>query len=316
VQLRSWGGKRTGSVRVALPSGWSAKPASQQFELTHDGQETTVRFAVTPPSGESVAQAKAIATVDGHELSSGVLVIDYPHIPPQTLFPAVEARLVRTDVKVLSKRVGYVAGAGDEVPDALRQIGCDVTFLTPEDLARGNLAQFDAIVTGVRAYNTRADLRANQHRLLEYVNAGGTMVVQYNVLEGGFMGGNPALLERIGPYPLRVSRERITNEDAPVEVLKTGHPLLSSPNAITSRDWSGWVQERGLYFANQWDPKYETVIASQDPGEKPLPGGMLYARYGKGAYVFTGYSWFRQLPAGVPGAYRIFANLLSAGRTR
>jgi hypothetical protein len=207
-------------------------------------------------------------------------------------------------------------GAGDEVPHALRQIGCEVTLLGPEDLARGDFSRFDAVVTGVRAYNTRPDLRANQHHLLDYVANGGTMVVQYNVLEGGFMGGNPSLLDHIGPYPVKVSRDRVTVEDTPVEVLKSGHPLLSSPNVITAADWKGWVQERGLYFASTWDPKYETVIACGDPGEKALPGGMLYTRYGKGAYVFTAYAWFRQLPAGVPGAYRIFANLLSAGRTQ
>jgi hypothetical protein len=207
-------------------------------------------------------------------------------------------------------------GAGDEVPDALRQIGCEVTLLGPEDLASGDLGRFDAIVTGVRAYNTRADLRANRHRLLEFVSNGGTMLVQYNVVEGGFGGGNPRLLDHIGPYPIKFSRDRITVEDAPVEVLKAAHPLLTTPNVIAAADWKGWVQERGLYFPTGWDPKYETVISSHDPGEKPLAGGILFTRYGKGAYVFTAYSWFRQLPAGVPGAYRIFANLLSAGQAR
>jgi LmbE family N-acetylglucosaminyl deacetylase len=316
VQVRAWGGKRSGTVRLSLPTGWGVTPASQPFEVTHDGEESTVRFDVTPPAAASVVQAKAVAVVEGQELSAGVLTIDYPHIPPQTLFPPAEARLVRTDVKVLSKRIGYVMGAGDEIPEALRQMGCEVELLTPEDLSRGNLSRFDAIVTGVRAYNTRRDLRANQHRLIEYVGGGGTMVVQYNVLEGGFGGGDPTLLDRIGPYPIKIGRDRVTNEDAPIELLKSGHPLLSVPNNITQQDWSGWVQERGLYFASAWDPKYEALISSQDPGEKPLPGGMLYARHGKGVYVFTAHSWFRQLPAGVPGAYRIFANLLSAGRAQ
>jgi LmbE family N-acetylglucosaminyl deacetylase len=314
VQLRAWGGSRTGSVRLSVPAGWSTAPVSQPFSLTHDGQQMTVNFNVTPPSAESVAQSTAIATVNGQELSSGVLTIDYPHIPPQTLFPPAAVRLVRTDVKVLSRRIGYVEGAGDEVPDALRQMGCEVTLLSAEDLTRGDLSRYDAIVTGVRAYNTRADLRANQQRLLDYVAAGGTMVVQYNVLDGGPRAADSTQLSRLGPYPLKISRERVTVEDSPVEVLKAGHPLLSTPNRITQADWSGWVQERGLYFAGEWDAQYETVIASQDPGEKSLPGGLLYARHGKGAYVFTAYSWFRQLPAGVPGAYRIFANLLSAGQ--
>jgi hypothetical protein len=275
-----------------------------------------VRFYVTPPEAASAVEARAVASAGGRQVTAGVLVIDYPHIPPQTLFPAAGARLVRSDVKVLSKRVGYIMGAGDEVPEALRQIGCEVTLLSPEDLVRADLGRFDAIVTGVRAYNTRPDLRANQHRLLDYVSNGGTVVVQYNVLEGGFMGGDPKLLDRIGPWPIQLSRDRVTVEDAPVEVLRSSHPLLSRPNQITSADWNGWVQERGLYFAREWDPRYETVVSSHDPGERPLAGGILFARFGKGAYVFTAYSWFRQLPAGVPGAYRIFANLLSAGRAQ
>jgi hypothetical protein len=288
----------------------------QPFDLTEAGQQATVRFEVTPPGRPSAADATAVAQVGNETLSAGVQIIDYPHIPPQTLQPPASCRLVRTDVRVLSKRVGYIMGAGDEVPDALRQIGCDVTLLGSDDLAGGDLGRFDAIVTGVRAYNTRPDLRANQHRLLDFVSSGGTMVVQYNVLEGGFGGGNPRLPDRIGPYPIRLSRDRITVEESPIEVLKSEHPLLTTPNRITSDDWAGWVQERGLYFATEWDPRYEAVISSHDPGEKPLGGGLLFTRFGKGVYVFTAYSWFRQLPAGVPGAYRIFANLLSAGRAQ
>jgi LmbE family N-acetylglucosaminyl deacetylase len=316
VHLRAWGEKRSGTAGLELPPGWTVSPKTQPFVLTEPGQEGAVRFEVTPPAGASTTDAKAVAVVGRQNLSGDVQVIEYPHIPPQTLFPPASSHLVRTDVKVLSKRVGYIMGAGDEVPDALRQIGCDVTLLGPADLAAGDLDRFDAIVTGVRAYNTRPDLRANQHRLLEFVSRGGTMVVQYNVLEGGFGGGNPRLLEKIGPYPIKISRERITVEESPVEVLKAEHPLLTAPNRITSQDWAGWVQERGLYFATEWDPKYEAVISSHDPGEKPLAGGMLFTRVGKGVYVFTAYSWFRQLPAGVPGAYRIFANLLSAGRAQ
>jgi hypothetical protein len=206
-------------------------------------------------------------------------------------------------------------GAGDEVPEALRQIGCEVHLLGPDDIARSDLSRFDAIVTGVRAYNVRPDLRANQHRLLAYVKSGGTMVVQYNVLEGGFMGGDPTLLDHIGPYPIKIGRARVTVEEAPVTMPQPNHPVLGMPNRITSEDFEGWVQERGLYFASQWDDRYQPLLVSSDPGENPLPGGMLYTRYGDGVYIFSAYSWFRQLPAGVPGAYRIFANLISAGLT-
>ncbi|HOL72319.1 MAG TPA: PIG-L family deacetylase, partial [Bryobacteraceae bacterium] len=173
--------------------------------------------------------------------------------------------------------------------------------------AKADLSRFDAIVTGIRAYNVRPDLRANQQRLLEYVRNGGTLVVQYVTPEG-------QTIRNIGPFPLQISRDRVSVEEAPVTFPNPESPLLRQPNRITAADFDGWVQERGLYFAAEWDPRYNTLFESHDPGEPPRPGGTLYARYGKGVYVFTAYSWFRQLPAGVPGAFRIFANLLSAGK--
>jgi hypothetical protein len=203
-------------------------------------------------------------------------------------------------------------GAGDEVPDTLRQLGCEVVLLDAPDLASGDLSKFDAIITGVRAFNLRDDLRASHQRLMDYVQHGGTLVVQYNVLEGF---GTPASqLADAGPYPITISRNRVTVEEAPVEILSATDPLLNFPNKIGQSDFDGWVQERGLYFPSEWDAKYKTVIATNDPGEKALPGGILSTRYGQGAYVYTSYAWFRQLPAGVPGALRIFANLVSAGK--
>jgi len=204
-------------------------------------------------------------------------------------------------------RIGYIMGAGDDVADALRQVGYDVTLLTDADLERGDFAKYDAIVTGVRAYNTRKPLRLVHPKLMEYVQNGGTLVVQYNSTSP-----QPLLVKSPGPYPFTVTNERVTVEEAPVAVLKPDHPLLNEPNKIRPQDWNGWVQERGLYFTKDWDPKYETLIASNDPGEASKPGGELYARYGKGVFVYTSYAWFRQLPAGVPGAYRLFANLVSA----
>ena len=241
-------------------------------------------------------------------------MIGYTHIPPITTYPDATAEMVRTDVQLLSKHVGYIIGAGDLVADSLKQIGADVTVLSSEDLARGDLSHFDAIVAGVRAYNTRADLRANQQRLMDYVQNGGTYIVQYNTAEGGQFDPETGALSHIAPYPLKIGRDRITVEEAPVEVLKPNNPLLTTPNRITNADFEGWIQERGLYFASSWDPHFETILSSHDPGEKPLQGGLLYARYGKGTYIFTAFAWFRELPAGVPGAYRIFANLLSAGK--
>jgi hypothetical protein len=245
--------------------------------------------------------------------------ISYPHIPTQVLFPPVHTQLVRADVQLLAKTIGYIVGAGDEIPEALRQLGADVVLLGPNDLGYGNLARFDSIVTGVRAYNTRPDLRANQNRLLEYVKEGGTLVVQYNFPALGGPGAGPNAVDpnlaHLGPYPITEGLDRVTVEDAPVQLPNRASPLLHKPNEITSRDFEGWVQERGLYFASKWDSHYQPLFETHDPGEKPLLGGTLVTRYGKGAYVFTPFSWFRELPAGVPGAFRIFANLLSAGKT-
>ena len=304
-----------GSLRLNIPAGWKTDPASLDFNILAADEEKTLSFIVTPPAKEATGILNAIATVNGREITQGTRVIQYPHIPPQTLAPPATAKLVRFDAKILSKRVGYIMGAGDEVPDALRQMGCDVILLTDMDLTTGSLAQYDAIVTGVRAFNTRPDLRANAQRLFdEYVAKGGTLIVQYNVLEGGFMGGDPTLLSKVGPYPMTISRDRVTDEFAPILFPKEDHRLLQYPNRISAKDFEGWVQERGLYFANKWDDRYQPLFSTQDPGEKPMLGGTLVTKYGKGNYIFTPYAWFRQLPAGVPGAYRIFANFLSAGK--
>ena len=310
ISLRANVGKNSGDVQLKAPQGWRIDPAIRHFELSGAGQETTAAFDVTPPSADAQDELHAVATVGDREISVGTQVVQYPHIPAQTLFPPALTKLVRADIRTLSKNIGYIMGAGDEVPDAIRQMGASVTLL--ENLSTGDFSRFDVIVTGVRAFNTRADLRANYARLFQYVQDGGTLVVQYNVLEGGPFGGDPSLLEHIGPYPITISRDRVTEENTPVVFPNPQNPVLRGPNPITSKDFEGWVQERGLYFASEWDSKYQPVLESHDAGEEPHPGGELYLRYGKGVYIFTAYSWFRQLPAGVPGAYRAFANLLSA----
>jgi hypothetical protein len=301
----------TGELRLEASPGWRIQPSSSSFRMGAAGEETTLSFTVTPPGGPAPGELRAIARVSGREVSSGMLVIEYPDNPPQTVFPPSSARLVRADVRTLARKVGYVMGAGDEVPRALEQLGCEVTLLGTEELARGDLSRFDAIVTGVRAYNVRADLVANQQRLLDYVRQGGALVVQYITADRRSVASS----QGIGPYPFQVGSSRVTVEEAPVTFPNPKQVLLLAPNRIGEEDFRGWVQERGLYFASQWDGRYEPVFESHDPGEEPLPGGNLYARYGKGAYVFTAYAWFRQLPAGVPGAFRIFANLLSAAKS-
>ena len=311
VLLRSNVAGASGELRLEAPAGWRVQPRAASFRVPEAGQETTLAFTLSAPPGPARGELRAVAQVSGREISSGMQVIAYPGLPPQTVFPPSSAGLVRADVRTLARKVGYVMGAGDEAPRALRQMGCEVTLLGADELARGDLSRFDAIVTGVRAYNVRADLAAHHQRLMDYVQRGGTLVVQYNVADGR----SPASLEKIGPYPLRVGRDRVSVEEAPVTILNPKHPLLAAPNQIGEEDFRGWVQERGLNFASQWDPQYEPLFESHDPQEEPLRGGTLYARYGKGAYVFTAFSWFRQLPAGVPGAFRIFANFLSAARS-
>ncbi|MGO4881353.1 MAG: PIG-L family deacetylase [Bryobacteraceae bacterium] len=299
--------KVAGDVHLTADSGWSAEPVSQPFEQAQAGQQQPLTFEVKPADGagpDPAAWLHGVARLDGREIGVGMLVISHPPLPPLTVFPPAAVKLVRADVRVTAHKIGYVMGAGDEMPDAIRQLGCEVTLLTASDLEQRNLSEFDAIVTGVRAYNTRADLRANLPRLLAYVYNGGTLIDQYNVTDSN--------LVPMGPYPFKVSHDRVTVEEAPVTFTNLSNRLISTPNEITQKDFDGWTQERGLYFASEWDSHYQTVIESHDPGEKPLAGGMLYARYGKGVYIFSGYSWFRELPAGVPGAYRIFANMLSA----
>jgi hypothetical protein len=300
-----------GELSLQLPTGWSAEPMKQNFALKKN-DSAALTFLLHPPSASETGLMRAAARLsDGREVTTGIKVIDYPHIPVQTLFPPADVKLVRAEIRTLAKTVGYIMGAGDDMPEALRQMGCTVTLLSDEDIARGDLARFDAIVTGVRAYDVRDALKRHSERLLAYVKNGGTVVAQYNKLESERGRTSPFSW---GPYPFQFGRGRVTVEESSVEFTDPASPLLHKPNEITTKDFDNWIQERGLYFPSEWDPHYRTLFQCSDPGEPPLPGGTLYTVYGKGAWVYTAYSWFRELPAGVPGAYRIFANLTSAGK--
>ena len=314
VRLLSNVAEAVATVAVTAPDGWRVTPESAQVRFERRDQEVTAEFVIEPPAHASGGELAASVEIGGKTYASGMRAIEYPHIPATPVFSRAAMRVERLDLDLLSRSIGYVMGAGDKVPDALEQMGATVTLLSAEDLAAGDLDRFDAVVTGVRALNTRPDLAAAGARVLEYVERGGTLVVQYNTAP--FRRGRtaPSALATLAPYPMTPSRLRVTDENAAVSLLAKDHPLLRTPNRITPSDFEGWVQERGLYFMSEWDDRYDAILACGDPGEDPLPGGMLYARHGKGAYVFTGYSWFRQLPAGVPGAYRIFANLISAGK--
>ena len=309
VTLRAGKAGVRGSVALTLPAGWKAEPASISFDLAAKDAEQTVQFRVQPGAGaaEGKAELRAVATVEGQAYSRGYQTIAYTHIPTQTLFPEAVAPLVKLDLKRKGQEIGYLMGAGDEVPDALRQIGYTVTLLKPEDITEQNLRRFDAVVLGVRAYNTVERLKTLQPTLLKYVENGGTMIVQYSTSRG-------TVLPQIGPYPLTLSNDRVTVENAPVTFLNPSQPLLNTPNRITSKDFEGWQQEQGLYYPSAWDAKYQTVISSADPGEKAKESAILVAKHGKGHYIYTGLSFFRELPAGVPGAYRLLTNMVSLGK--
>jgi LmbE family N-acetylglucosaminyl deacetylase len=306
--------KAAATLVLQAPAGWKVDPPSRNFSLAEVNEQTTLKFTVAPAGATAPGKLHALAMFQGGAQDRGIDVIQYPHFPPQTLFPPAIAELIPIEVKNLSKRIGYVMGAGDEVPGSLREMGCEVALLTAGDLARADLRQFDAIVTGVRAYNTRPELRANHHRLMDYVAGGGTMVVQYNVADNRFWGGNQTLGNKIGPYPMRIGPARVTDEDAAVELIDPTNALLKFPNTITAKDWDGWIQERGLYFPVEWDAQYQPLFRMRDPGEDPQDGATLVARHGDGVWIYTSLAFFRQLPAGVPGAYRLFANFLSAAK--
>ena len=309
VTLRAGKAGVRGTLALDLPKGWTAEPASIPFELGSKDAEQTVQFQVRPGAGakEGKTELRAVATVDGQQYSRGYQTIAYNHIPTQTLFPEATAPLVKLDLQRKGQQIGYLMGAGDDVPEALRQIGYIVTLLKPEDLTETSLRRFDAVVLGIRAYNTVDQLKTRQPALLKYVENGGNLVVQYVVNRG-------TVLPEIGPYPLTLSRDRVTVEDAPVTLLNPKQPLLNTPNRITPQDFTGWVQEQGLYYPEKWDPRYQTVISSHDPDEPAREGAILVADYGKGHYIYTGLSLFRELPAGVAGAYRLLTNMVSLGK--
>ena len=296
----------SGTLSLEVPPGFSASPAEVPFRLEPGGR-ATLSFRIAPPAGPATGVLRAVATSSGRRFDRGLRRVDYPHIPVQTWLPPAEVTLSRADVARSGTRVGYVPGPGDEVPDALRQAGFQVTLLSVADLREQPLDRFDAVVFGARAFNVEPRLSALRPGLLAYVEAGGTVVVQYQT--NNFISGAPP---EIGPYPFTVGRGRVTDEGAPVDAAPD--PVLAAPNRIGPEDWAGWVQERGLYFAETWDGRYAAPLAMHDPGEAPLRGALLVARHGKGTFVYTGLSFFRQLPAGVPGAFRLFANLLDHGR--
>ena len=304
LSLHHFGQRSQGSVKPLLPAGWRSVPAQRDFDLRQRGEEQQVSFDIIPPPGTHGGSLRIEVSTHGEINDRGWHSLHYEHIPPISLFPAAKARLEKMDLKTAGKQVAYIEGAGDLVPEALRQMGYTVTLLRPDQLAKANLTAFDAIVTGVRLYNVSEDMKNLQQHLLHYVEQGGTLLIQYNV-------NNGLKLADIGPYPFKLVNQRVTEEDAEVRFLLPNDPVLSYPNKISSKDFEGWIQERGLYFATDIDPHYRTPLSMNDTRESPANGALLVTDYGKGKFVYTSLVFFRELPAGVPGAYRLFANLLA-----
>lgn len=298
-----------GTVRLELPAGWSVAPASREFQLAAAGDQARVTFTLTAPPAASRGWVNAVATLGGHDYSHQRIALRYAHLPVQLLQPPARARLATFALGTRGKSIGYLPGAGDYVAECLAQMGYTVRPLTGADLTPEKLAGLDAVVIGVRAFNERADLKDALPGLFAWVEQGGTVIAQYNRPNG-------LLATPLAPYSLSIDgpapRLRVTDETAPVAFLAPAHPALNGPNKITPADFDGWVQERGAYFPAKWDEaKFTALLAMHDPGEAPLTSSVLIARHGRGHYVYTGVAFFRQLPAGVPGAWRLFANLVS-----
>ncbi|MBY0427341.1 MAG: LmbE family protein, partial [Cytophagales bacterium] len=294
-----------GQLQLNAPQGWKISIPNPEFQIKGKGNETYIDAELlntSPTNGKITATIQS----EGINYTKGISRVEYDHIPYQFILNEAEAQLTAVDLKKTGNTIGFIPGSGDETMTCLKQMGYAVTLLTDELLKNEDLTKYDAIVSGVRAYNTNERLQVYHEKLMNYVKTGGNLVVQYNT--NNRIG---PLLAKIGPYPFTISRDRVTNEKAEVRFLLPQHPVLHFPNEISATDFENWVQERGIYFATDLDPNYEKPLSMNDPNEKPSDGSLIITKYGKGNFVYTGLVFFRELPAGVPGAYRLFANILS-----
>ena len=296
-----------GYVELCHPNDWNVYPEKQKINITHKGEEQALVFTIIPPKNQSEGYMSPIVHINDKDYTKELIEIDYEHIPFQTVLLPSESKVVRLDIKKKGENIGYIAGAGDVVPESLKQIGYHVLTIKPEDINPETLSRFDAIVVGIRAYNTVEALQFKQQALFDFVAKGGNMIVQYNT-------NRRLKTDQLAPYHLKLSRDRVTDENAEVRFLNPQHELLNYPNKITQQDFIGWTQERGLYFPNEWSKEFTPILSMNDKNETPKDGSLLVAKHGKGHYIYTGLSFFREFPEGVSGAYRLFANMLSIGK--
>jgi len=303
----------TGRLKIEAPPGWRTDPPLQEVTFAKAGDSQDYEFKLYPAAKSAgYFPIRAVLDYKGKQYSEGYSVVSRPDLDNTAYYyqPATQ-QVSLVDVKVPSGlSVGYVMGAGDEIPTILGQLGIKVHLITPEELATDDLSRYNTIILGIRAFDTRDDLRAHNRRLLDYVKNGGTLMTQYNAGVADFNSGH------FTPFPAELSRQRVSVEEAPVDILQPDSPLFHYPNQITARDFDGWVQERGLYFMDKWDTQFQPLLSCHDPGEQPMQGGLLLAHYGKGIYLYNAYAFFRQLPNGVPGAVRLYVNLISVGQAQ
>lgn len=306
VVLKSSKDNCSGRLELKLPVGWKSDPSNYSFEIKKNGEEQAYTFKVLATPEETTSSINAVVIIDGKEYDRSLQTIQYDHIPTQTLLPKAASEALRMNLKKEGNVIGYIKGAGDEIPSALRNMGYEVWEMKDDEVTASNLKKVDAVVLGIRTLNTNERIRHFMPTLLNFVKEGGNMVVQYN---------NNFDLEiasdKFSPYSITMSRDRVTQENSEVRILKPDHPLLNSPNKISAKDFEGWVQERGLYFPSAWAPEYDALLSMNDAGEPARDGSLLVANYGQGQYIYTSLSFFRELPEGVAGAYKLFANIVS-----
>ncbi|APQ18836.1 PIG-L family deacetylase [Maribacter hydrothermalis] len=301
----------SGSIELKYGEGWQVDKKEQAFFIAKKGDEKTVYFNLSPPSLENENSITPMIKLNGREITKELITIAYDHIPTQMVLLPSEAKVVRLNIEKAGDNIGYIMGAGDEVPTSLEQIGYNVQIIDPSTITEESLAKYDAVVLGIRAYNVVDELKFKQRFILDYAKNGGTVIVQYNTASRW-----GSQFENIAPFELEISRDRVTNENSEVEIIAKDNSLVNFPNKINANDFQGWVQERGLYFPDKWGSEFTPILSMHDKDEESTKGSLLIAPYGKGNYIYTGLSFFRELPVGVPGAYKLFSNMLSVGKDK